>query len=348
MSSVTCNRLESLSNELLLDIFEYLDAYNLYQSFFGLNHRINILLQLARLHILYNPSFNNKTVWDTISSFINPSQIRILSSINDTKIDEALLSAITENLHSITLHGITRHSVDKIFQKLPINNKIRCLRVQENYHYSITDENTIPTLLLVKHGHHLVSLVNLSLYLSGLSTDFPLASVVFLQLRHLSITNCYWSTNLLQFLRDKTPNLRSLKCSQCYLKTFSSDMVLKNIHELHIKHSSGIYNLHRLFPLFPNLRRLHADCEGVHRSEIINGTQWQVLIEKNFPNLKQFTLDFGEGVDEEIVKSFYTGAFWSTKKVKVKMIINKTESRFRLVKTIYFGKEWKFNYIDSF
>jgi hypothetical protein len=79
----------------------------------------------------------------------------------------------------------------------------------------------------------------------------------------------------------------------------------------------------------------------------MNGTQWQALIEKNFLNLKDFTLNFDEGTDEEIVKTFYTGEFWSTKKVNVKMLINKTVSRYRLVKTIYFGKQWQFDYINN-
>ncbi len=65
------------------------------------------------------------------------------------------------------------------------------------------------------------------------------------------------------------------------------------------------------------------------------------------PHLKQLTIDFDQSIDEDIAKIFYTGEFWSRKKVKIKMIINKTQSRYRLVKTIYFGNEWHFGYFDN-
>jgi hypothetical protein len=100
--------------------------------------------------------------------------------------------------------------------------------------------------------------------------------------------------------------------------------------------------------MFPCLRRLHTDWENSQRSQVINGTQWQELIEKYLPHLKQLTIDFDEGTDAEIVKTFYTGDFWSTKRVKVKTLINKTASRFPLVKTIYFGRQWHFGYFDHF
>jgi hypothetical protein len=98
---------------------------------------------------------------------------------------------------------------------------------------------------------------------------------------------------------------------------------------------------------FPSLRRLYIDWQCSRQFPVLNGTQWQQLIEQYLPHLKQLTIDFDQPTDEDILQTFYKNEFWSTKKIKVKMVINKTQSRYRSVKTIYFGKEWHFGYFDN-
>ncbi len=49
-------------------------------------------------------------------------------------------------------------------------------------------------------------------------------------------------------------------------------------------------------------------------------------------------VDFDQGIDEDILKTFYKGEFWSRKKLKIIIIINKALSRYGLVKEIYFVK----------
>jgi hypothetical protein len=127
----------------------------------------------------------------------------------------------------------------------------------------------------------------------------------------------------------------------------SSSIIVNHIHELHINDLGNLLFLQGVLSKFPSLRRLHIDWQSSRRSPVINGTQWQQLIEQYLPHLKQLTIDFKQGADEDILQTFYRGEFWLTKKIKVKMVINKTQSRYRLVKTIYFGKEWHFGYFDN-
>jgi hypothetical protein len=349
MCSVTFNRLESLSNELLLDIFEYLDAYNLCQAFYGLNHRLNTLLQSAHLHILYDSSKENKIVWDILTSFFNPLQIRILSSYDDINFDERFLSSDNKNLHSVRLLNVNREYINKIFQHFSNDNQVKCLYVREKIQYYSQNTRSVVDLLLVDHAHRFVSLVNLSLSPSQPIGTFPIVPVTFSQLRHLSIKSYFWTPELLQFFQDNTPNLRSLKFIGYFPMVSPLSKSIKHIHELHTTnpnpHSFNIMD--NLLSNFPCLHRLHIDWEYNRRNPVFNGSQWQQLIEKHLPHLKQLTIDFSEGIDEDILKTFYTGEFWLTKKVKVKMVINKTQSRYRLVKTIYFGNEWRFEYFDD-
>ena len=46
--------LENLSNEILMELFEYLDAYQLSKTFFNLNSRFNQLLKDHRLRLTFN------------------------------------------------------------------------------------------------------------------------------------------------------------------------------------------------------------------------------------------------------------------------------------------------------
>ncbi|CAF3875657.1 unnamed protein product [Rotaria sp. Silwood2] len=349
MCSAIFNQIESLSNELLLDTFEYLDAYNLYQAFYGLNHRINGLLQSAHLHIIYDSSNENERDWDTLKSFINPSQIRILSCYNDVNIDTHFLSSAKENLWSVRLREINSQSISTIFQHFPSGNQIKCLSIRESWCSSNPTSHSLFYFILVDNADRFTSLINLSLSCAHYVDVFPTVSVQFLQLRHLLINNCYWSTNLLQFLQNNVPNLKSLKLFGYYnLLNVPPDFALKHINELHMNHPDNFICLQNILSVFPCLRRLYIDQANNRRLPVINGVQWQQLIEKYLTNLRQFIIDYGDGIDEDIVQTFYTSEFWSTKNVKVKMIINKTQSRYRLVKTIYFGQQWQFRYCNNF
>jgi hypothetical protein len=343
------NQLELLSNELLLEIFEYLDAYNLYQAFHGLNHRMNTLLQSANLHIILKSSYKNKSVWDTLTSFLNPLQIRVLSSYDDdVKINKRFLSSAVKNLYSVRLYNISVKSINEICQRLSNDNQIKSLYITEQYTYRGSDNHSSIDTVFVDHGHQFTSLINLSLAIGGFK-EFPMVSFVFSQLRHLSIQSCYYTLNFFQFLQDRAPNLRSLKfLGYVSGNPVPSQFVIKHVHELHIQYPEALRSLAILLSMFPCLRRLRIEWVNSQRSQVVDGTQWQELIEKYLPQLKQLTIDFDEGTDAEIVKTFYTGDFWTKKRVNVKTLINKTGSRFPLVKTIYFGRQWHFGYFDHF
>jgi hypothetical protein len=344
------NRLELLSNELLLDIFEYLDACNLYQAFYGLNHRFNDLLRSAGLHINFNSKNKDNTTWDTLASFVKPSQIRALSSYDNVAIDKRFLPSAEQNLRLLCLHSMDQTAANEICEHVPVENQIKCLYIKEkqNYGWRKRRDRTFSDMFLLDHGHRFTSLVNMLLSFDIYEDTFPVVLAIFPQLRRLSITKGYWTPNLFQFFQTSTPNLRSLKLQTASLSSAQVwTCALKHIYELHINYSGDMINLPVTLCMFPCLHRLHIDWTTNRQYAIPNGTQWQELIEKYLPNLKQFTLNINEGIDEQILKTFYIGEFWSTRKVNAKMMINKPESRYRLVKTIYFGRQWQFDYFHE-
>ena len=347
MNSVGSTQLESLSNELILDIFEYLDGYDSCQAFYGLNHRINTLLQSAQLHILHHASKENEIIWNTLISFIKPSQIRAICSYDGTNVDEQILSAANKNLRTLCLHRMTNEYINEICQQVPDDNQIKCLSINGQERYVGWKRHSIVDSILVDHGHRFVSLVQLQISSIGW-LNFPIVPISFPQLRQLSIGNCYFSIEFLEFLQNNTPNLRSLRFNVNFNASHPSSTIISHIHELHMNNPSNLPLLQSVLSKFPSLRRLHLHWQSNRRSFVIDGTQWQQLIEQYLPHLKQLTIDFAEGIDEDILQTFNQGEFWSTKKIKAKMTINKAQSRYRLVKTIYFGKEWHFGYFDTF
>jgi hypothetical protein len=86
--------LEILSNEVLMQLFEYLDAYHLFNGFFDLNSRFNRLLTDYRLYLKFNSKYirdNNiidVKMWPimlnylTAMTVINDKHIRMLMSIS--------------------------------------------------------------------------------------------------------------------------------------------------------------------------------------------------------------------------------------------------------------------------
>ncbi|CAF4128831.1 unnamed protein product, partial [Rotaria sp. Silwood1] len=53
-------RLESLPNELLIDVFTYFDISNLYHSFWGINQRFNNLVRTMKsFSLIINNNNNN-------------------------------------------------------------------------------------------------------------------------------------------------------------------------------------------------------------------------------------------------------------------------------------------------
>src|SRR5690349_6133482 len=131
MPPAPSTQFESLSNEILLDIFEYLDTYHMCQAWYGLNARINSLLQSTQLHLHYDQSIVEETIWDTVASFYKPPQIRIFSyCLDDMKIDQRILTNSMENLRTIVLYNMVLESIDEVCKHISSDNQIKCLSVQ--------------------------------------------------------------------------------------------------------------------------------------------------------------------------------------------------------------------------
>lgn len=349
MVEVTYTRLESFSNEILLDIFEYLDAYNLCQAFYGLNHRINTLLRSVHLHFLCDSTMEDIDIWNKLPSCFSPTQIRTLSMDRTTIFNKQLLASDNPDLRSIHLHGVQSEHIQTILEHLSDDNQIKSLHFIDGQTCSDVKRRCIcvPELLLVDHGHRFRSLIELSLSPGRRLRAFPDVSVTFSQLRRLSLKNCCWNPSFQHFLHNNAPHLRSLQViGPGNIVDLPTEFRLEHVRELDINYPGHMVYLRHILVRFPCLHRLHVHWEHNRRVSLIDGDFCRKLFEQHLPHLKQFTFDFQQGITESMVSTFFTNEFWLEKKLKITMLVNKIQSRHRLVKSISSGKQWRFQYFD--
>jgi hypothetical protein len=96
--------LESLSNEILMDIFEYLDAYHLFKAFFNLNVRFSRLLRDHRMSLKLNSKYirdkdiGKPQTWSSMAhqltaiTLVHDKHIRIFMSMCNESDLTALIS----------------------------------------------------------------------------------------------------------------------------------------------------------------------------------------------------------------------------------------------------------------
>ncbi|CAF2859679.1 unnamed protein product [Rotaria sp. Silwood2] len=350
MSHVTLIRLESLSNEVLLHILEYLDAYMLYFAFYGLNRRFDELLRSCHLHVLFDESKHDPIVWNTLASSIVYFQIYHLSFHSNTIgiINKQILRATGQTLSSLSLQGTDKALIDLVIRQLASSNQVKRLTID----IGSTSGFSFPSLVnfvFCKYAHYFISLVDCSLRLRHVSGEFHRITAIFSHLHRFSISRCLWTSNTVLFLQDNTPNLRSLRIwpqAELLSTSMSSNYKLNHIRELEIIYNSKSPNMAFMLASFPALRRLRIEWRDLQWISILSGGEWQKIIETHLPDLQQMTIDFcavhTSAIDEQIVRTFQRSEFWSRRRVIIKMTTENHESRHQRIETIYFGKRWHF------
>ena len=102
--------LERLSNEVLIQVFEYLDGYHLFKAFFNTNYRFNRLLKDHQLNLKFHSKHvRNNGIIDVTMLRIMVNYLTAITLVNDKHI-RMLMSACKESdfmyLHSLTLRQV--------------------------------------------------------------------------------------------------------------------------------------------------------------------------------------------------------------------------------------------------
>ena len=352
MSKWLPTRLESLSNDVLIEIFDYLDGYSLCLAFVDLNERLNGLFRTAPMHLEFDGRKKEEHVWNSLDSLIHPAQIRSLVFRDVKKIDDRFVTLSNVNLVSLIVSDIDHSFLKDLLRKLPKTVPVKHFAVSRIRNDHRSSNSNVFSTLLEKKKHRLSTMVNAVLSFDYYRVDFSTVRTHFLELRRLTLTVNTDCSDLFRFLQVNTPNLRSLKLRNwAHLSSdaIGSDLRLRQILELDMNYSDDYSPISHILQLFPSLKKLHLEWRRRHRSRPFpGGSEWQMILEQFLPNLRRFTLHFVDiGLDQSVLRTFYHNEFWTSRKVQGRMLIDRNRTQSAQVKTISFGRQWRFSHFDQ-
>ncbi|CAF4000667.1 unnamed protein product [Rotaria sordida] len=309
--------LELLSNELLLDMFEYIHSIELIRSFYDLNKRFNnlILIHLQTFGLDFRST--SKQDFDIIfQSYLQTIKHRIFSlklSNDDDETPEQihLFHSYGWNfnkfpyLRSLSLNHIyfnkkTNDSLSKCFHLTNLT-LIKCYFscTQSDIHRFMNDIWSLPKLqyfYLTNHSKHIVT--------------FPIITNCSTSIEHLSISGFIDLDCLLNHLYHNTSCLQYLALDLSSIKE-QLQISIQSVNELNL-----VFNIHQKHKLenllqhIPNLYRLKIEINYIE----INGYEWEEIIRKYLLKLEKFQLKMNIIVTEQnnhqnLLNSFRT-RFW--------------------------------------
>ncbi|CAF0976387.1 unnamed protein product [Didymodactylos carnosus] len=287
---MSCSKFENLANETIMDIFEYLDAVNLYPSFYNLNYRLNAILNDKRLYISvdFSSKVNDKQFHFTCENIIPQIDDRIISCIiaHDYRI-YALITlfgtfATFRSLRILTLIDITKK--DNLEIILPNLHYLITLNIYTNEIDNETVINDICALILSKK---LPSLKKCSL---SFCNNCVFKDVTKCDVEHLTIGWC--SVADLIHLLHHTPTLKTLiiryLCNYDYSTLKDTNLILKEVNLfLYCVPFNNIELLVKCMPLL-SILKIKGQLDDTNYTD---AQQWEPLLSASLEHLRIFSLN---------------------------------------------------------
>jgi len=328
--------LESLANELFIDLFEFFNAVDLLRTFHGLNTRFNSLLLIhfrayrvdfrsickEDFNIFYRtyfPSIINRIIYLRLSDDEDtPHQCAHFLSA------DFMLSRF-DNLRSLTFNCCSSDpKIDQFFfsdfyrlRHLTHLKFVNCrfLHREKDDFQGVIDQ--IWSLPKLTHCYWDVS------FTAG--GYFPIPNVVSTSLQYLTIRQYTWYTNMSSKLLEKTPHLRKFSTSLdsyeeddfpplCELIPSPKHLLVKKLILSEVSSQRVMINV---LQLLPNISHLKVEILFIK----LDGYRWEQIIVNYLPQLKvlQFKMDISldRSIDdqnnEEKVEQYlatYRTPFW--------------------------------------
>ncbi|CAF0921623.1 unnamed protein product [Rotaria sordida] len=296
--------IDNLSNEIFYEIFDYLDACEIYHAFSNLNHRFQQLLYSSSL--LFKIELHYRTpkeiFLNNFKSLIRFHQHQIISihltySINvNTIISSMIRNSLFNHLESIRLHGVSPNILSRFLKKCISLPRLFLLRIDTSN--SLKDLNNIyklvfnlPKLKSLEITAHGFNKFNIKTSLS-MATAKQFSPIKSLMIDH-SCTFKECSTII-----SYTPQLRNLSVSHLLMddnpkKGIHLPMILSNLTYLFICEYDLDFDQFEMF-----IRKIDAKLQFLSfntESEDINyldAKRWEKLIMKYLPQLDKFYFQY--------------------------------------------------------
>lgn len=315
---------EHFPNEILYEIFEYLDIIHAYNTFFNLNIRFQNLFLYSNLSIQVDISSMTKSTFEqAYEKIIIPNQHRInyLRLSNPFTVDlifspPRVISKFIR-LQSLVLDQIKAKYLENIFIQLSLLSHLQSLSID------LIDRVKNPTLFYLQ----IFRLPKLKYCRMKFDSENNRESLLLIpnetsSIEHLVIKN-YFQYQSFNNLFDYLPRLRylSIDCVECSSLSYidPSPIILKDLKYVSLK-----FNLIRFDELEKLVKNFFRSIEHLRLTSrydptYLDAQRWENLITSHMPNLRIFDLNndssprFSSLSYHESIKEF-SSSFWTTRK----------------------------------
>ncbi|CAF4762685.1 unnamed protein product [Rotaria sp. Silwood1] len=315
---------EHLSNELIYEIFDYLDAYDIHKAFSKLNIRFHHLLSFSSFPLKINLSQQSRTTLeDCCRNVIIPNKHRILSlhlhgdSLIDNFFTYCNVDSSFNRLESVILNGLSDYKLLMILFYLNSLPRLFSLTIElEDYYNNISDIYQIifrlPCLRFYKMS--LLDSLETNIFIP-ISINEKFSTIEHLVLNH----DC--DLNELTSILSHTPHLRHLTCQNLV----EMDEIAKNEIQLklpNLTHVSFVRCNVEFDGLENFIKKISSQLQVWYlntywKTAYLDADRWRRLIKKHIPHLCKFhfnhymTTDDGDIIPNCEAINQFTSIFWT-------------------------------------
>ena len=328
---------EDLSNELYLDIFEYIEGFALYEAFSNLNTRFEIILADRSIRLKINPNWLFTNVQDRLINLINTTRDRIISlRLTRLTLNAETLSRFTNNssfsrLESLHLGDINSNQCIPLLISLLTLPRLFLLR------FSLEDEpEEIGNVYQIILNMPMLTYSNISFdtYDSTIPLPMPVNGQCS-RIEHL-VMNHPCALNELINILSYTPQLRRLVCEKLdEANEFPPGRDPRPMLYLsHVVFGKCFVDFDELEAFITKtsapLEQFHLTCS--RDSSYLNADRWENIISKRLPQLRTFKFRYEETVDGDLEMTVFHGmilrfysTFWINRKWSFKLYVDQND-----------------------
>jgi len=319
---------ELLPNEILLDLFSYINGVDLLHAFYDLNLRFNTLLYEHRKY-WFDFSSASKRTFESICqqhlSLVCQQTLAIeLNDTDETREQTHLFFSYIPTLPQLTcLRSLTvceNHSYQFLLKLTRQCQYLSCLTTLKFLSCSLDDDDEdIDLQNLIDNIWKLSKLIECHIDIDTNEENFVIPRVISTSIRSLTIFPSDLQIHEIEQLFQCTPRLKYLSTYiGCLTQSIQPVTTFPNLVQLKlcfISSTIDFSSLNRFFSIMNNLRSLDVQLWSM----MINGCQWKQIIRKHLPELRTFSIDMRISSNEdfihtqvmatELIKTFQN-SFW--------------------------------------
>ena len=292
---------EDLSNELVYEIFEYLNHFHAYNAFFDLNTRFRYLLTNSNSSIKINLSSVSKAIWKQYNADIIENNMHRITTfrIPDVFIYDCVLSSLEKlltfnRIQCLILNHIEPKCLENLLHQLISLSQLSSLTITTSEY--VRNRNDISRAIFSLRA---LKYCKLSLPAKNVHDPLPICVHEYSPIEHLIIkdpTYLHQLDSLLSYVpRLRRTSLVLYRNETLIRSALKFIFACKQLTHLSLELSSNIdfFLIEKIVrELFPAIEVLHLTLSWYFDQHYANADNWKQLIILQLPYLRIFDIHY--------------------------------------------------------